>query len=271
MNRAARVAIAWIAVLVLAGCNTLGLGSDSPVLDRIRSSGEIRVGMTGDYPPLSIIDRDEQMIGLEPELAQALAATLGVRLNVVRKPFAALLPALEAGEVDIVMAGMTMTPERNMRVAFAGPYFVSGKAILTRSETLARVSGPGALDRGSVTLVALEGTTSEGYVENAMPRAKLRTAPSYEEAIALVVSGEVDAMVADYPVCSVAVLRNPGAGLQTVASPFTFEPIGMAMPPDDMLFVNLVQNYLRSLEGTGLLDQLREKWFGDPTWLLGLP
>ena len=108
-------------------------------------------------------------------------------------------------------------------------------------------------------------------MKNAIPEATLITTSTYDEAITLVVGGEVDAMVADYPITAVAVLRNPGAGLLTVTNPFTFEPIGMALPGDDMLFVNLVGNYLKSLEGTGLLDQLREKWMSDPSWLLGMP
>ena len=262
--------VSWLA-LVCGGCASLGLGSESPVLDRIQKSGELRVGMTGDYPPLSILDRNDRTIGLEPDLANALATTLGVKLVVVPLAFAELVAALENGEVDMVMAGMTMTPARNMRIAFAGPYFVSGKAILTRSETLARASGPGAINRPSVKLVTLEGTTSEGYVQNAAPNATLLTTKTYEEAVTMVIGGAADAMVADYPICVVSVLRNPGAGLATVVSPFTFEPIGIGLPRDDMLFVNLVENYLKSLEGTGLLDKLREKWFTDPSWLLGLP
>ncbi len=263
----------WILGLLLlcTGCAALGTGSDSPVLDRIRKNGELRVGMTGDYPPLSIIDKRDETIGLEPDLANALAATLGVRLTVVRLPFDQLMGAVEEGQVDLAMAGITMTPERNMKVAFAGPYFVSGKAVLTRSELLARATGPSVLDKPSIKLVALSGTTSEGYVKNAVPNATLITTKNYEEAVTMVVGGAADAMVADFPICAVAVLRNPGAGLLTVVSPFTFEPIGMALPANDMLFVNLVQNYLTSLEGTGLLDQLREKWFNDPSWVLALP
>ena len=67
-------------------------------------------------------------------------------------------------------------------------------------------------------------------MRNAIPEATLVTTSTYEEAITLVKGGEVDALVADYPITAVAVLRNPGAGLLDVVSPFTFEPIGMALP-----------------------------------------
>ncbi len=264
-------AASTLALLVSAGCSSLLLGSRSPVIDRIRERGELRVGMTGDYPPLNVIGRSRRNIGLEPDLARALARTLDVELVVVNRPFAELIPALEAGEVDAVMSGMTMTPERNQRVAFAGPYLISGKAILTRSEPLAQAKNAADLDRPALRLSALEGTTSQTLIKTAMPKATLLTAKSYAEAILMVIDGEADALIADYPVCVYSVLRNPRAGLKTIAAPLTFEPIGVALPANDALFVNLVQNYLKSLEGTGMLTALRTKWFSDATWLALLP
>ncbi len=188
-----------LAVLATSACTSLGIGSRSPVIDRIRKNGEIRVGMTGDYPPLNALDTSNRNIGLEPDLAQALAATIGVDLVVVNRPFAELIPALEAGEVDAVMSGMTMTPARNMDVAFAGPYFISGKAVLTHSESLSRIATPSELDRPNLTLSVLAGTTSQTFVERAIPRAKVVTTKDYGEAVAMVIDGRVDAMLADYP------------------------------------------------------------------------
>ena len=256
-------------LLLLSGCSSLGLGtsgSASPVSDRIRESGELRIGMTGDYPPLNVIDLRDQNIGLEPDLAQALASSMGVSLKIVNKPFSELLPALEAGEVDAVMSGMTMTPDRNLKVAFAGPYFVSGKAILTKSSTLATAESLGEIQR-SIQIAVLEGSTSQTMVEGAQTPATVVTVASYDAGVQMVLGGEVDAMLADYPIAMLAVLRNPSAGLVSAISPLTFEPIGIALPGNDPLFVNLVQNYLASLEVTGILNALRAKWFEDSSWL----
>ena len=67
------------------------------------------------------------------------------------------------------------------------------------------------------------------------------------------------------------VFRNPDAGLISLSSPFNFEPIGIALPASDPLFTNLVSNYVNLLEGTGLLDELRARWFVDAAWLDDLP
>jgi len=206
---------------------------------------------------------------MDADLSQALASSLNVEPEFVVKPFGELLPALEAGEVDVVVSSLTMMPERNLKVAFAGPYFVSGMAILTKSATLAAVANP--RDLGAIRVSALAGSTSQLFVEQFMTEADLTVTPNYDEAVRMVVDGEVDAMVGNYPVCVLSVLRHPGAGLSTIVSPFTYEPIGIGLPPNAPLLTNLVQNYLTILEGNGLLEKLREKWFADGSWLDQLP
>lgn len=269
MQRSALVAL--LASLISVGCASSPWESRSPALDRIQASGQLRVGMAGGYPPLNELDRSGENFGMEPDLARFLARGMGVELVVVNRPFKELLAALEAGELDAVLSGVTMTPERNKRVAFAGPYFISGKAVLTRVESLSRTQTAEDLDRPDITLAALEGTTSETLIRNAMPRATLKPAQSYDEAVQMVIDGRADAMVADYPVCVVQRARHREKDLHARVEPFTFEPIGIALPPNDPLLVNLVDNYLKSLEGTGLLKKLKAKWFEDASWVRRLP
>jgi len=72
-------------------------------------------------------NRQGEIVGFEIDIVQALADAMGLELRFDVRPFPELLPALERGETDLVISGLTMTPERNARVAFAGPYFVSGR------------------------------------------------------------------------------------------------------------------------------------------------
>ncbi len=263
-------------LLVASGCSTVGGGDQverisNPVLSRIMSTGVLRVGMSGSQPPFNAKTRSGEIIGIEADLANALAGAMGVKAELVQKPFGMLIGALEAGEVDIVMSQMTMTPERNTRVAFAGPYFVSGKALLTKSEPLARADEPEDLDQASLRLAALKGSTSERFVEEAIPSARVVATSDYDEAVKLVIEDQVDGMIADLPICLISVLRNPDAGLVSVANPFTFEPLGVALSAEDPLFLNLVQNFMDMLEGTGLMVELQAAWFRDGSWLAELP
>jgi len=229
------------------------------------------VGMSGDQPPFNVVNKSGELIGLEVDLARALASSIGVELEIVQRPFGTLLSSLEAGEIDMVMSGLTMTPERNLKVAFVGPYFVSGKAILTRDETLASSDESDDINKTTVRLAALAGSTSERFVQEVTPEAQLTAVQTYDEAVQAVIDGSVDALVADFPICVISVFRNPDAGLISLSSPFNFEPIGIAMPANDPLFTNLVTNYVNLLEGTGLLDELRARWFLDAAWLDELP
>ena len=174
---ALRCALAALAcaLLVLAGCERRD-ARPSP-LQRILSSGELRVGTAADVPPLAMRDRDGQLIGLEIDLVQALAATMNVKVRFVEIPFSELIPALERGEIDLAVAGMTITPERNARVAFAGPYLISGNTLLARKRELADTEDPAQLDDPKLSFAALDSSTSASFVRTHMPKAKLVTFP----------------------------------------------------------------------------------------------
>jgi polar amino acid transport system substrate-binding protein len=170
-----------------------------------------------------------------------------------------------------VISGMTITPERNARVAFAGPYFISGTSMLTREGTFEQVESSEDLDDPSRTFAALESSTSERFVQEALPRAKRLSTPDYETAVKLLIEGKVDAVVADHLACKLAVWRNPGAGLTALRTPFTTEPLGIALPADEPLLLNLVQNYLNTMRETGQLTLLKARWLADGSWLEELP
>src|SRR6516165_11861970 len=107
------------------------------VLATIVKNGEIRVGTTGDQPPYSMKSKTGELMGFEIDLAKALATNMGVKLKLVEIPFPELMDALKSNKIDAIMSGMTITPERNLIALFAGPYTVSGKAILTKSNKVA--------------------------------------------------------------------------------------------------------------------------------------
>ena len=277
MTRPFQLSLVALCLLSLFACQNLGAGlgptQSAPAtrIDDILERGELRVGLSGGQPPLNMQNRRGEVIGLEVDLVRALAGAMGVEVRFVVTPFADLLGNLEKGDVDVVISGMTITPERNARVAFAGPYLISGKSLLTRSEVLASVESTEALDDASRKYVALAGSTSEEFVRDLLPEAELLTTSDYDKAVEMVMNDEVDALIADFPICTLSVLRYPDAGLMSHRHPFTIEPLGIALPADDPLLVNLVENYLSTLEDTGILTGLKAKWFSKGDWISELP
>jgi polar amino acid transport system substrate-binding protein len=171
----------------------------------------------------------------------------------------------------MIVSGMAITPERNTKVAFVGPYLLTGKSILTKSATLAAAQEVTDIDMESVTITALAGSTSQEFAEMVLPKAKLQTTDNYDDAIKLVMDGKADAMVADIEICQITVLRYPDAGLATLSDALTIEPVGIALPPNDPLLINLVENYLSALEMVGLLEELHAQWYTDGSWLIQIP
>ena len=265
------VTIVGLCVTLLLCGSVQAADSGGSTLSRIIEKKEVRVGMSGSQPPFVMKDRKGKMIGFEVDMAQALADAMGAKLKIVQKPFAELLPALERGDVDLVMSGMTMTAERSLSFAFVGPYYVSGKSLLTQDEVLARTERTTELNRENLTLVALEGSTSQLYVKSDLPKAKLLTAPDYDAAIKMVLKGKAKAMVADLPACVVTMLRFPSKGLTTSSALLTLEPIGVAMPLDDPVLEKYVTNILEAMEATGQIEESKKYWFEGARWLSMMP
>jgi ABC-type amino acid transport substrate-binding protein len=261
--------------MALVACQSLSTdpqpASADARLQEILARGELRVGVSADLPPLSMRNRQGEIVGFETDIVQALADAMGLELRFVVSPFPELLPALERGETDLVISGLTMTPERNARVAFAGPYFVSGMSVLTRAREIADVGEIDALDLPGRRYAVLASSTSEDFARELLPRAQLVTTPDYETAVQMLIDGQVDALLADHLICSLEAWRHPEAGLLALATPFTVEPLGIAIPPDAPLLLNLVENYLDTLDHTGLLAGFKAKWLADGSWMEQLP
>ena len=239
----------------------------APVLERILAKKELVVGMAADMPPLNMTLKDGSIAGLEVDLATLMANGIGVKLTLKQMRFNDLLPALEAGQVDLILSGMTMTPLRNTKVAFAGPYFGSGKSILIKEQNAAALRSIATMNSPDVTLAALKGSTSQLFVERLIPKAKLVPTDDYDQAIALVLDGKVQAMVADFPICNLSVFRYRDKGLTTLKSPLNYEPIGIALLPTDPLLLNWAQNFVTTMLNSGDLELLRQKWFDDASWM----
>jgi len=251
--------------LLLLSISLSSFGQQS--IHRIKSSGELRVGMTATQPPYSMMSQDSTIIGFEVDIAQYIAEAMGVKLITVKMKFAELLPALKRGEIDVIMSGMTMTTERNEEVAFVGPYQISGKTILTFAQVYADASTTDEINKGSVKIAALKGSTSEEFVKRNMPKAKLTSTNDYDEAIKLLNKDKVGILVAETGIIRYTMMRNPESGFVSLENPFTYEPIGLAIMPDDYLLINLLENLIDGIMENGDLEEIENDWFWDDAWL----
>jgi len=255
---------AVLALLLISGCNTMQTrGGEASTLARIEQRGELVLGTSADMEPMSYTRDDGKVVGLDIDLGRFMAQAMGVKLTTRTLPFTELLPALQRGEVDVVISNLTITPKRNMSVAFVGPYMTSGKCILTRQESLARAQQAEDLNTPDTRIAVMKGSTSEDFVKTLLPQATVMLTDSREAAIDLVKSDQAGGMLTDYPICMSTLKNNPEAGFVSLFSLLSYEPIGIALPGNDPLFVNWTENFLLRMEALGALDEIGKRWFGD--------
>ena len=266
MSKIFRSLFLAITLTLLFSANALA----GPALDRIIKTGELTVGTSYDFPPFHAKAKDGTIIGLDADLANGMAMAMGVKINIVSMPFYDLLPALETGKVDMVVAGMTMTLERNLKVAFVGPYFISGQSILAKHETVVKLNDAETAEKLEFTLAVPKGSTSETITEAILPKAQILVAETMDKALDMVLTGKADAMMADKPFCVVAAFRNKDRDLE-VSQMFTFEPLGVALPANDVHLINWVENFFMTIQGNGTLERLTQFWFTNPLWMKELP
>jgi polar amino acid transport system substrate-binding protein len=271
MRVARSFAVLLVMVGLMAGYVQTAVAADAakvaPVLDRILAKKELVLGTAAGMPPLNMTTKDGQVIGMEIDIARLIADSLEVKLTLKTMQFNELLPALEAGRVDMVLSGMTMTPARNLKVAFAGPYFGSGKSMLVKEANIESLNETSKINNPDKVLVALKGSTSQLFVEKVFPKAKLVLTENYDQAVAMVREDKAHAMVADQPICQVSVYRYPDAGLAALKKTLSYEPIGIAIPANDSLFLNLLQNFITALVNSGDLRTLSDRWFNNGEWV----
>jgi len=270
-----RILKSVVVLLVMAGLTAayaqMAVAADparvAPVLDRIAAKKELVVGTAANMPPLNMTMKDGQIAGMEIDLARLIAAALEVKLTLKQMPFNDLLPALQAGKVDMILSGMTITPARNLKVAFVGPYLITGKSILTKKAILESMSEPSKINNPDKVLVALKGSTSQVFAEKVFPKAKLLLTDDYDQAVSMVREDKAQAMVADMSICQLSVYRYPEAELVTLQNALSYEPLGIAIPANDFLLINWLQNFLHTMEKDGALGMIVDKWFKDGSWV----
>jgi polar amino acid transport system substrate-binding protein len=147
-------------------------------MDRILKKGELVVGTTGEQPPLTATNKNGDIIGMDADIARRIANTREVRLVFKTLPFNDLRPAVSAGKGDMVISSMTITPQCNRELAFVGSYYMSGKGLITKSKSLAKLQKPEALNDSTMSGAVLKDSTSQRFAEQTAAKTKIVTTES---------------------------------------------------------------------------------------------
>jgi len=240
----------------------------SSTLEQIIQKGEIRVGFDVGYVPFEMSDKKGNFVGFDVDLAKMMAKAMDVKFIPVNTAWDGIIPALVTGKLDIIIAGMTVTQQRNLKVNFADPYIIVGQTVILNGKLKDTVKSYKDLNDPKYTVTSKLGTTGEQAIKRLMPKAKYKSFEDATEAGLEVASGRADAFVYDLPTCAAFQARQ-GAKANTVFldEPFTFEPLAFAIRKGDPDFLNWLNNFMRQIKNDGRYDKIYEKWLRGSDWM----
>jgi len=235
-------------------------------LEKILKKGELRVGFEAAYMPFEMTDKKGKFIGFDIDVAKMMAKDMGVKFVPVNTAWDGIIPALITDKFDIIMSGMTITQERNLKINFANPYIIVGQTILINKKLKGIVKSYKDLNNPKYTITSKLGTTGEMAVKKKMPRAKYKSFESESEAALEVLNGKSDAFVYDLPYCVVFMAQQGAGQLVFLDKPFTFEPLAWAINKGDPDFMNWLNNFLRQIKHDGRYEKVYNKWIRSTDW-----
>ncbi len=263
----------WIAltvvVLMAAPC---AMGADielarKSTIEDILKRGELRVGFEAGYVPFEMTDKNGNFVGFDIDMAKEMAKAMGVKFVPVNTAWDGIIPALISKKFDIIMSGMTVTQERNLKINFADPYIIVGQTILLNKKHEGDVTSYRDLNDPKYTVTSKLGTTGEQAVKRHIPKAKYKSFETETEAFLEVLNGRADAYVYDLPNCVYLYAQQGKGKVVFLDEPFTYEPLAWAINKGDPDFMNWLNNFLRQVKNDGRYERIYDKWIKGTDWM----
>ena len=251
--------------LFLVFCLSIPAVANARSLQQILNEGEIRVGVVL-LMPWAIRTAPGELIGFEIDVANELAADLGVNVDIRAYSQERIIAALEAGEIDIIAAGLTITPERALHVNFSNPYSTTGISMATNQETTVLVSDIADFDDSEYILATVAGSEAAELVARVFPQAESREFETIDAASEALVAGEVDAYLEEEPVPSYLALENPSTINAPLSGPLVQRRAGFAVNKGDPDFLAFLNAWITSREADTWLPTIHGYWFSSLRW-----
>lgn len=232
--------------------------SFASLIEDIQKRGVLRIGQDEGYMPLYGTNEKGERVGLEVELINKMAEILGVKVEFVIVNWDGIIPALLSGKFDMIFSGMTITPERALKVDFSIPYLTVGQAILYNKTSFKTPPTYQELSQKQITIAVQLGTTGEFTARRMFPKAKILTFSTMDEAAFQVVSKRADIMVNDS--IYVKFLTQKYDTLGMVQELLSLEDLGIAVRKGDFETLRWLDTFVQWAKTTGLIDELYKKW-----------
>jgi ABC-type amino acid transport substrate-binding protein len=219
----------------------------------------LKVGVAADYPPMAFMEQG-QIVGIEADNAKAVGGVVGKELTLVSMPFNKLIPALQAGEIDVIMSALSVTPERSQQVLFTDAFMEVGQMAIIRTDKAAQFAQPRSVYREGVRIGVEPGTTGAQFVESDMPDAQVKTFADSSAAFAALRSDDIDVYIHDAPTSWELARSTQFNDLISLYKPLTHEQLAWAVRKDDERLAAMLNDALKTMKGNGTLRYILNRW-----------
>jgi len=217
------------------------------------------MGTSADFPPFEFVDEHGNIVGFDVDIAKYIANKYGWKLEIKDIAFEGLIPALQAGEIDMIVAAMTITSEREEVVDFSIPYYNASQGVLIKagSADITKIE-----DLYNKTIGVQAGTTGEAWAqENLANYSEIIAYQRVYDAVTALVAGYIDALILDDPVATY--YGNASEDVQKASLVIdTGERYGIAVREGDTQLLNMINAALDELIHSDEYYELIETWFG---------
>lgn len=254
-------------LLILA---LLAVSARADTLADIKTRKELKVGLQAGYVPFAMRKPDGSYVGYEIEMTRAFAKYLGAEASFVDTKWEGIIPALHAKKFDVLVSGMSITPERSQAVLFSDPYYFAGLMLLVAKKHEGKIKSLADFDQPGRTLAVQLGTTGDFFSSKAVKQARITKLDLESDAASAVLLGKVDGFVFDAPYMQLFAKRH-GGKVVLLPEPLTQEGLGLAARKKDTELVKEFNKFLAGWTKSGESAKVVKSFFQDMVWLKEFP
>ena len=249
------ICLALLPVLLFSACDS----DEGEALRRIQKSGQLRVAIDPSFPPFESVNDQGEIVGLDVDLARAIAQDLGVEAVFVTTHYDALYDAVISGEADVIISALYPDPHQTHTFAFSSAYFNAGEVVVAPNALpINNIPGDLAGQRISVVHGTAGHMEALQWEKSLAPAPTLLTTATGEEAMEMLINGQVDVSVVSNITAQAAIGEH--SELQKVNHHISQEPYVIAARATDTALTTAIENALDKMRKSGALEKLIQKW-----------
>ncbi|HDA0291798.1 TPA: ABC transporter permease subunit [Staphylococcus aureus] len=224
--------------------------------EKIKERSELRVGLSADYAPMEFehtVNGKTEYAGVDIDLAKKIAKDNNLKLKIVNMSFDSLLGALKTGKIDIIISGMTSTPERKKQVDFSDSYMMTKNIMLVKKDKVNEYKD--IKDFNNKKVGAQKGTEQEKIAQTEIENASITSLSRLPDVILALKSGKVEGAVVEKPVAEAYLKQNPKLGISNVKFNEEEKDTVIAVPKDSPKLLSQINKTIKEVKDKGLIDK----------------